>query len=184
MIILTLAQITEKLGSSAAADFAELYEQFLPKVYRYISYRISDVPTAEDLTSSVFEKALNKFKTYSSQKAQFSTWIFTIARNTLIDYYRSRSSRPTVTLDDPAALSVEDASPEDATISADESRHLNACLAKLSPQEQEIISLKFGAEMTNRQIAATLALGESNVGVILYRSVRKLRDEFGGKAHG
>ena len=179
MIILTLAQITEKLGSSAAANFAELYEQFLPKVYRYISYRISDVPTAEDLTSSVFEKALSKFKTYSQQKAQFSTWIFTIARNTLIDHYRARGSRPTVTLEDPAALSVED-----ATVAADESRHLNACLAKLSPQEQEIISLKFGAEMTNRQIAATLALSESNVGVILYRSMRKLRDEFGGKANG
>jgi RNA polymerase sigma-70 factor, ECF subfamily len=55
---------------------------------------------------------------------------------------------------------------------------LQSCLAELSHSEQEIISLKFGAEMTNRQIAKTLSLSESNVGIIIYRAVRKLRDGF------
>jgi RNA polymerase sigma factor (sigma-70 family) len=61
-----------------------------------------------------------------------------------------------------------------------EIRLLQSYVAQLSKVEQEIISLKFGGEMTNRQIAKTLGLSESNVGIIIYRAVRKLRDGFGG----
>lgn len=57
---------------------------------------------------------------------------------------------------------------------------LRECISRLSPKEQEIISLKFGADMNNRQIAKTLGLSDSNVGIILYRAVRKLREEFAG----
>jgi RNA polymerase sigma factor (sigma-70 family) len=184
LIILTQAQMVEKLGASAAQTFAGLYEQYLPKVYRYVSYRVNDVHSAEDLTSTVFEKALAKFKSFNPQKAQFSTWIFTIARNTLIDYYRTNRRSQTVTLEDPAEAGREDIGWEEASERAEEIRRLNSCVALLSRQEQEIIALKFGGEMNNRQIAAQLALTESNVGVILYRTVRKLRDGFRGKEDG
>jgi RNA polymerase sigma factor (sigma-70 family) len=185
LTILTQAQIVEKVGSSAAGAFTELYEQYLPKVFRYINYRITDVPTAEDITSTVFEKALTKFKSYNAEKANFSTWIFTIARNTLIDHYRVSHKAQTVQLDDPvAALASPMSSPEEESDRAEEVRILNSCLTQLSPSEQEIISLKFGAEMTNRQIAKSLALSESNVAVIIFRAVRKLRDNFRGKQNG
>jgi RNA polymerase sigma factor (sigma-70 family) len=184
LIILTQAQMVEKLGASAAETFAGFYETYLPKVYRYISYRITDVHTAEDLTSTVFEKALSKFKSYSPQKAQFSTWIFAIARNTLIDHYRGSRNRQTVVLEDPVAAVEADASLEGDSDREEDIRILNGCVALLSKAEQEIIQLKFGAEMTNRQIAGQLSLSESNVGVILYRAVRKLRDNFKGKQNG
>jgi RNA polymerase sigma-70 factor (ECF subfamily) len=184
LTILTLAEIVEKIGSSAAESFAVFYEQYLPKVYRYINYRISDVQTAEDLTSVVFEKALNKFKSYDSRKAGFSTWIFTIARNTLIDHFRSSRQAQTVGLEAVAENPSPLISPEDEADRAEEIRLLNSCLARLSGPEKEIISLKFGAEMTNRQIAGVLSLTESNVGVILYRAVRKLRDDFRGRQNG
>ena len=184
LTLLTLAEIVEKVGSSAAESFAAFYEQYLPKVYRYINYRVSDVPTSEDLTSMVFEKALNKFKSFDSRKAGFSTWIFTIARNTLIDHFRSRRQTETVGLetvmDNPSPLD----SPEEEAERAEEISLLNSCLSGLSAPEKEIISLKFGAEMTNRQIAGVLSLTESNVGVILYRAVRKLRDNFRGRQDG
>jgi RNA polymerase sigma-70 factor (ECF subfamily) len=184
LVLLTQAEIIEKAGSSAAVTFAGLYEEYLPRVYRYITYRITDIPTAEDLTSTVFEKALTKFKSYSPDKAGFSTWIFTIARNTLIDYYRASSKEKTVQLDDPGVEVSPAVSPEDESDRAEEIQMLNTCLAQLSQPEQEIISLKFGAEMTNRQIAKALALTESNVAVIIYRAVRKLRDNFRGRQDG
>jgi RNA polymerase sigma-70 factor (ECF subfamily) len=56
---------------------------------------------------------------------------------------------------------------------------LKVCLSQLTLQEQEIIAMKFGGEMTNREIAKTLGLSDSNVGIIIYRAVRKLRDSFG-----
>jgi RNA polymerase sigma factor (sigma-70 family) len=183
-MLLTRAEIIEKVGLSAAEVFAELYEEYLPKVYRYISYRIRDEHTAEDLTSVVFEKALTKFKSYSSDKAKFSTWIFTIARNTLIDHYRVSSKEKTVQLEEAVNQISSSVSPEDESDRAEEMLILKSCLAELSHTEQEIISLKFGSEMTNRQIARMLSLGESNVGIILYRAVRKLRDGFGGRQNG
>jgi RNA polymerase sigma-70 factor, ECF subfamily len=184
LVILTQAEIVEKVGSSAAGIFAELYEQYLPKVFRYISYRISDVPLAEDLTSTVFEKALTKFKSFNTDKASFSTWIFTIARNTLTDYYRVKSNKPMVSLEEPFTPAGPEVSPEEEIDRAEDIRILNSCLGRLSAPEQEIISLKFGAEMTNRQIAGMLKLTESNVAVIIYRAVRKLRDSFREKQNG
>ncbi len=178
LVFLTQAQIIEKISSSAAETFAGLYEQYLPKVYRYVSYRIPDIHTAEDLTSAVFEKALTKFNSYKADKAAFSTWIFTIARNTLTDHFRANQSRKTVPMEDPAAAVEPDSRPEDESEKEEELQTLHACVAQLSKSEQEIISLKFGAEMTNRQIAMMLSLSESNVGIIIYRAVRKLRDSF------
>ena len=178
LVILTQAQIIEKIGSSAAETFAGLYEQYLPKVYRYVNYRITDTHMAEDLTSAVFEKALTKFNSYKADKAAFSTWIFTIARNTLTDHFRSSQSHKTVLMEDPAAAAEPVSRPDEESEKEEELQELRTCLARLSKSEQEIISLKFGAEMTNRQIAGMLSLSESNVGIIVYRAVRKLRDSF------
>jgi RNA polymerase sigma factor (sigma-70 family) len=173
-----LIEINEKISQSAAAIFATLYEEFLPKVYRYISYKVADRNLAEDLTSLVFEKALTKYESYSSEKARFSTWVFSIARNTVIDHFRVSSKKQNVPLE--TALSIPDGgpSPDDELVRGEENRRLQKCVSKLSHQEQEIISLKFGAELTNREIARTTGLSESNVGTILFRTVRKLRDEF------
>ena len=78
----------KKVSDNSREAYAVLYEQYMPKVYRYISFRITDENMAQDLTSVVFEKALTKFSAFNPQKASFSTWIFTIARNTVIDHYR------------------------------------------------------------------------------------------------
>ena len=159
--------------------FAELYEEYLPKVFRYVRYRVNDLQVAEDLTSGVFEKALTSFSKFSSDKASFSTWIFTIARNTVIDHYRVRGRRQMVSLDE-AAIEVpsSDPGPDEAVEKQEERERLRACLSELSREEQEIVSLKFGSGLSNRQIARTTGLSESNVGTKLYRAVRKLRDRF------
>ena len=77
-----------------------------------------------------------------------------------------------------------DLSPEEEVTKSEERKRLQSCLAKLSRDEQELISLKFGAELNNRQIAKTLGLSESNVGTRLYRAVRKLRDSFQEPVNG
>ena len=82
-INLLLSMVPDKVVRSTADAFTEFYRVYLPKVFRYISYKIADTHLAEDLTSAVFEKALTKFKSYDENKAAFSTWIFRIARNTL-----------------------------------------------------------------------------------------------------
>ncbi len=165
---------------SSREIFAELYEEYLPKVFRYVRYRINEHQVAEDLTSTVFERALTNFDKYSSDKASFSTWVFSIARNVVIDHYRVRGRRRTISLDDAPEIASGELPPVDRLEQKEERQKLWENLSRLSPEEREIIALKFGSELNNRQIARTLGLSESNVGTKLYRAVRKLRDSFQG----
>jgi len=167
-----------KENVSARETFAELYEGYIDKVFRYIQYRVNNVQLAEDLTSAVFEKALVNFSKYSSDKASFSTWIFSIARNVVIDHYRVSRKRQTTSLDEAIEMPSRDLPPEEELERKEQLECLGVCLAELSEEEQEIIRLKFGAELNNRQIAKMLGLSETNVGTKLYRAVRKLRDNF------
>jgi len=169
-------------GESAREAFVKLYEQHFPKVFRYISYRVNNVQLAEDLTSETFAKALTGFSSYRSDKASFSTWLMSIARHVVTDHYRVSSKRQTISLEKAAEMS---SAPSEEEASREEERQrLQVCMAGLPQQEQEIISLKFGAELTNRQISKMLGLSESNVGTKLYRAVRKLRESFRGWQNG
>jgi RNA polymerase sigma factor (sigma-70 family) len=159
--------------------FSQLYDEFMPKVFAYIHYRVNNQQTTEDLTSIVFEKALANFAKYSSDKAAFSTWIFTIARNSVIDHFRRDAKRQHVDLDD-GTIDVPSSapSPEEQLERQSEKDCLLKCLSNLGDPDREIVQLKFGAEMTNRQISKLLRLSESNVGVRLFRTMKKLRKDF------
>jgi RNA polymerase sigma-70 factor (ECF subfamily) len=169
-------QITRRISKREV--FADLYDEFMPKVYRYIHYKINNQHLTEDLTSTVFEKALVNFDKYSSDKAAFSTWIFSIARNTLIDYFRTNKMRRQVSLDEAIETPSREPSPQDEVEKKAEHECLRGCLSKLPEDDQELIRLKFAGEFNNRQIAKMLGLSESNVGVRLFRAVKKLREDF------
>jgi RNA polymerase sigma factor (sigma-70 family) len=165
--------------ASPRESFAILYKQYLPKVFRYVSYKVGNISIAEDLTSNVFEKALVSFDRYRSDKASFSTWLFSIAHHTVADYYKVNHRRRNVPLEF-VTITFLEANPEDAVTQQEELQRLHDFLSQLSQQEQDIISLKFGAELTNRQIAGMLNLSDSNVGVIVHRTIHKLRTNFRG----
>src|SRR3989338_1118620 len=69
--------------------FGKLYDLYLKKIYDFLYYRTHHKQTAEDLAGTVFTKALEKIGQYNPSKAKFSTWLYQIARNTLIDHYRT-----------------------------------------------------------------------------------------------
>ena len=170
---------TEKASVNNAEVFSRVYEENFSKVFRYISYQVNDTDVAEDLTSEVWEKVLNKFESYDSRRAAFSTWVLTIARNTVTDFFRENRKKQNMQIETIRSLQPEP-SPDEAVIKAEEIRILKTYIAGLSRQEQEIISFKFGGELTNREIAKNLGLSESNVAVIIFRAVRKLREQFLG----
>ena len=166
-------------GGSAAEVFGRLYEQHLSAVFQYVNYRVGDRAAAEDLTSDIFSKALTGFSRYDPGKAAFSTWIFSIARNTIIDYYRRRDKEQRLQKKEAESRTLLSSdSPEEELSRSEETRRLYDCLALLKPNERELVSLKFGGEMKNREIARITGLSESNVGTILCRTMRKLRDSF------
>jgi RNA polymerase sigma-70 factor (ECF subfamily) len=168
-------------GSTDSAEmFGRYYEQYLPGIYRFVYYRVGDKTISEDLTSEIFSKALAAFGKFDSGKAAFSTWVYSIARNALTDYYRrrARETRMRDVLDEDSPSRVETV--EAGLSRVEEIQKLHRCLSKLEKREQDIVSLKFASGMTNREIAVVMDLTESNVGTILCRTIRKLRDDFIG----
>ena len=152
--------------------FTELYEQYYKKIYNYIFYRTLSQDIADDLTSQIFLKIIEKYPTYSSEKASISTWIFHIAQNSLIDFYRKNSRIPGFQpLED--NLSAE-TSPETDLIKKEEQQILLNALKTLSPKERSILSLRYFWDMSYHDIAIKTNLTEKNVSVILSRTKNKL----------
>jgi len=161
-------------------DFiSDLYNAYYSKIYKYTLYRVGDHSTAEDLVSEVFEKVLSKYYTYNPNKAKLSTWIFTIVNNTIINYHKKNQyckknqyGSQSVNLE-----MVESKYRLDDTIIEQELKeHLLKSIMGLDDRQRNVIALKFGANLTNREIAQIMDLTESNVGTILYRSLKRLKD--------
>lgn len=158
-------------------DWDAVYWDAMPRVYNFFRYRVRDDATAEDLTSTTFLRAWRARDHYSSDLSAFTTWIFSIAANVAVDHWRRQ--RPEVPLDDLFAT-PDDLSIEEISQQHDNSARLNRLLAQLPPREQELIALKYGAELTNRAIAGILSMSESNVGTTLHRIVGRLRQGWDG----
>ncbi len=150
----------------------QAFERYYPAIFRYFRYRGADADTANDLASSTFERALNGH--YDSRKSQIQTWLFAIAHNVSINHWKSESIRSTELIDDdfpdPNPIPVED-----TLIFTQDREKVLLALQALDSRAREIIALKFGGPLTNRQIAGLTKLSEQNVGIILYRSLLKLR---------
>lgn len=174
---------SDDLARNKREAFEEMYDTLMPKVYRYVSYRIGNVSIAEDITADVFEKALKHFDSYTSEKASQATWLMTIARNTITDHFRKESRIQVVREEDAPEEASREPEVHEQVAQTEEARQLKICLAELPQLDQDIISLKFGAGMNNREIARTLKVSESNVGTRLYRAVKRLRDAFKGLEH-
>lgn len=156
-------------------NFEKIYRDYMAYVFRYINLRVNDREVCEELTSLVFEKAITHFHTYKKDLAAPQTWLISIARNTVTDYFRKSSTRSTIPLESAFGVESRDPSPQDQVESNEELERLHFCFAGLNSREQDIISLKFAWELNNRRIASVVSLSENNVGTILYRAIGKLR---------
>ncbi len=156
--------------------FAELYQAHLVAVFNYCLFRLGERSIAEDLAADVFERAWRARSRYRPDQAGYSTWLLAIARNAVIDWRRRNGRHPLVTLaDEPAD---REPLPEIQCESLEQSEKLRTLIRKLGAEEQELIALKFGAGLTNRQIAVLLQRSESAIGVALHRLIIKLRQSW------
>lgn len=156
-------------------DWEAVYREEMPRIYNFFRYRLGDRDLAEELTAVTFEKAWRTRSRYRRDVAKFSTWLFSIARNVATDHLRrNRPMRANIEAEEVPAQTER--GPEMAFERADDLRRLAALLAALPPREAELIALKYGAGLTNRSIAQLTGLSESNVGTILHRVVRRLRE--------
>ena len=169
---LALTRFWSWMVPAREADWDALYELELPRIYNFFRYRVGDGPEAEDLTSTTFEKAWRARHRYRRDLASFRTWLFAIARNVAIDHFRQK--RDHAPLDEAEGMAGGE-SPEDAAVRRSDAARLSHLLGLLPERERELLSLKYGAGLTNRAIARMTGLSESNVGTIVHRTVALLR---------
>jgi RNA polymerase sigma-70 factor (ECF subfamily) len=163
-------------ASTEEIDWDSVVSDELPRLYNYFRYRLGDELAAEDLTSLVLEKAWMKRHRYRQDRATFSVWLFAIAKNEVIAFLRKRRISVPIS-------SAEKATHETAETFLEHSQDLHQLshlLADLSERECELVALKFGAELNNREISRITGLSESNVGTILSRVLQKLREQWKG----
>ncbi len=153
--------------------FVDLYRAYTYAVFNYCLFCIGDPAVAEDLTADAFERAWRARHSYRPDRAAFSTWLFTIARRTVIDWQRRRARRPFFRLNHQQPSEVP--SPELQVEETERQSQLRRLVQALGPDDQELIALKFGAGMTNRQIAELLGKSETAIGSAIYRVMQKLR---------
>lgn len=158
--------------ASREVDWDRVYAEQLPRVYNFLRFRVANRADVEDLTSRTFEKAWQSRERYKRDLAQFSTWLFTIARNVAVDHLRSK--RDHLPLDSALELPI-DRTPEHDAMADSNLLRLAKLTGDLPDRERELLALKYGAAINNRQIAELTGLSESNVGTILSRTVEILR---------
>lgn len=153
--------------------FASLYDAYLDRVYRYVYFRTHHKETAEDLTATVFVKALEKLSSFDGEKAGFATWLYAIARNTLTDHYRRQ--KPDVDVED-----VWDtlASGEDIPGDTDTRARLakvQELMKDLPAAQREIVLLRVWDELSYAEIAEVTGKSEAASKMAFSRAVATLR---------
>ena len=147
------------------------FEEYYPKIYNYIYYRVLHRETAEDLTSYVFYRALAYAASFDKRKASYKTWMFTIAHNVVANHYRS--SKNVMMLDDFDTLAAENGIDNDFETSED-FRQLHELLKTLPEREREVIALRFWGELTHKEIATRIGMREKSVSSMMSRLMKKL----------
>jgi RNA polymerase sigma-70 factor (ECF subfamily) len=137
-------------------------------IYAYIAYRVGDGPEAEDLTSEVFERAVRYRSSYDRRKGEPIAWLVGIAHRVLKDAAAERG-RTAVTPLEPTAEGVR--SLEDDVI---DRLSLGDALAQMGEHDRHLLALRYGADLSSRQIAAILGIGRGAIDVALHRARERL----------
>lgn len=166
------SEIVAQLVVGNWTNFDEIYDQYLPKIFQFVYYRVRHKQTAEDITSQVFLKLVHNFHSYNPAKAPFGAWLYRIARNTLIDHVRT--AKPTSDLD--AAFGV--AGSDDLMEAADIKIKLESVkteMNKLSELQREVLTMRVWDGLSHKEISEILEISEDSSKVALSRAINNLK---------
>ncbi|MDX1616491.1 MAG: sigma-70 family RNA polymerase sigma factor [Candidatus Promineifilaceae bacterium] len=165
-----------KAGNQEA--FGNIYDLYLERVYRFVLVRVSNQQTAEDLTSEIFLKAWDNLDGYEQRQFSFGAWLFRIARNTVIDHYRTRKEH--LPLVEPERL------PADQVLHADERAETRLAAAEvleamqeLTAAQREVLHMKLVDNMSTNEVARLLGKKPGAIRALQMRGLRALSKVLG-----
>ncbi len=154
--------------------FAVLYEEHFDRIYRYIALRIEDRLEVEDMTQQVFLKALQSIHSYRPSGVPFSSWLYRIAHNQVVDHIRKIKARATFVLDDEASA-VGEGNPELTVEHNLDIEQLVKAVRYLTDAQREVISLRFAAEQPISEVARIMGKSEGAIKALQHSAIQALR---------
>lgn len=169
----------QKAQNGDQKSFEKLFEVFFDKIFRYVRFRVDDAD-AEDIVSDIFLKVVENLNAYHPQKkAGFNAWIFRIAHNNVIDFYRKKKELLGLSEDegDDIFLQIPDEkpTPEEKADQKLTFQKLTKILRHLPSVQRDILELKYLEGMTNAEISEITGKSEGNIRVIQLRALREIR---------
>jgi RNA polymerase sigma-70 factor, ECF subfamily len=159
--------------------WSQIYRRFAGPVYGFFVHQVHDPQVAEDLTAGVFVEAIQAAARFSGTLAALRSWIFRIARNDLIDYWRHARRVQSEALDDvddadlARAVPVDD--PADTAISSVDRSQLLASVYRLSPEQRQVVLLRLSGDLSSSEIARVMGKSEGAIKALQYRALAVLR---------
>lgn len=155
--------------------FAVLYDYFLTPIYKYVYFKVP-AEEVEDLVENIFLKSYQKIHKYQKGKVGFSAWLFRIARNTVIDFYRTH--KEVVELDENQKEERSHLNPKNKASQEFLKNDIRKGLATLPKNQREAVSMKFINGMSNAEIAQSLGKSEGAIRVLQVRGLKALKNYF------
>jgi RNA polymerase sigma-70 factor (ECF subfamily) len=166
-------RLVQRAKEGDPAAFAELYDRYQPAIYRYIFYRVDNTATAEDLTSEVFVRLVERIDRFRYRGRPLLAWLYTIARNLVMDHHRRAGRSIPLALDTPQIADMPD--PEEMAEGALEQQRLAAALSCITEDQRDVIILKFIEGLDNETVAQTLGKSVGAVKALQHRALAALR---------
>lgn len=161
---------------------ALIHDRYYQSIYRYLSFRIGDPQTAEDLASEVFTRFLSAIKDRSAPPNTIRGWLFGAAQNVLKEQYRKQRQMTWTELDEsiPSLVRPPDQRMEERA----EKEALRHAMADLTPEQQTVLALRYGYEMPIRDVAQTISKSEGSVKMLQARAIVALTKRLTGPGGG
>ena len=168
-------------GDSSA--FGSLYDRYQPAIYRFIVVKVGSREEAEDITHHVFLSAWQNVPTYKHRGHPFSSWLYQIARNMVIDHYRSRKDDVSLDKLDPESSIIPAVAQADLSIKL-ELEKVHRAIAELKPDYQDVIILRFVEDLPLKEVSAILKKSEGAIKLAQHRAVKELKKKLGNREEG
>ena len=176
----SLDRLVELAQAGDAEAFGRIFDEFHGPIYRFVASRVGRPSDAEDLTQSVFVRAFEALPRYEIRGTPFGGWLFRLARNATIDYVRT--NREHADLVTATGRASEDRGPEGITLLRTDLDAVAGALRKLTPEQREVIILRFFAGLTPREVGELMDRSEGTIRGLQFRAIEALRRALGVKA--
>lgn len=166
--------INEAQNGKAEA-FGQLYDHYTPQIYRYILLKVSNKHEAEDLCHEVFLSAWQNISNYAARGFPFSSWLYQIARNAIIDYYRTRKNNLSFEAIPEDAIKISGVAENNLDTALDIQK-IQKALSQIGEEQQDVILMRFMEDLSHKEIAAALDKSEGAIRLIQHRAIKNLKD--------